>query len=137
MIPLCKAENIALIPWSPTAAGFLSGKYFVNGKLFTTEKDSSRVAPGSLSYRVYIGNRQNDEVVKRVLELAKNKGAQPAQIAISWILKKGVTAPIVGTSKISHLEEFVESHNVKISDEEAKFLEEPYLPQKVTGIVPQ
>ena len=69
MIPLCKAENVALIPWSPTAAGFLSGKYFVNGKLLTTEKDSSRVAPGSLSYRVYIGKQQNDEVVRRVLEL--------------------------------------------------------------------
>ena len=53
MNPLCKSENIALIPWSPTAGGFLSGKYFSNGKITTSDKDNSRVAPGSFGYKRY------------------------------------------------------------------------------------
>lgn len=136
MIPLCKSENIALIPWSPVAAGFLSGKYLSDGKLSTTDKDSPRVVPGTMSYRGYVGEPQNDEIVRRVVELATNKGVLPVQIAIAWLLKKGVTAPIIGTSKISHLDEFVGSLGVNISDDEAKYLEEPYLPQKIIASMP-
>ncbi len=137
MIPLCKAEGIALIPWSPTAGGFLSGKYFQNGKLVATEKDSGRVAPGTMGYARYAGKPQNDQIVSRVIELAKNKGATPNQIALAWLLKKEVvTAPIIGTSKVEHLEEMVGSLNVKLSEDDMKYLEELYqIPQPISGHV--
>jgi aryl-alcohol dehydrogenase (NADP+) len=133
MIPFCKAEGIALIPWSPTAGGFLSGRYFVDGRLATTEKDNARVAPGSFGHVRYVGKPQNDRIVGRLVEVAKRKGVTPNQVALSWLLHKGVTAPIVGTSNAQHLEEMVESVSVKISDEEARYLEEPYVPQRVDG----
>jgi aryl-alcohol dehydrogenase (NADP+) len=133
MIPFCRAEGIALIPWSPTAGGFLSGRYFVDGRLATTEKDNARVAPGSDWHTSYVGKPQNDRIVGRVMEVAKRKGVTPNQVALAWLLHKGVTAPIIGTSSAQHLEEMVESVAVKISEEEAKYLEEPYVPQPVDG----
>jgi len=132
MIPLCRAEGVALIPWSPTAAGFLSGKYLVDSKLATTEKDG-RLAPGSFTYTRYVGKPQNDQIVARLVEVSKSKGVTPNQVALAWLLRKGVTSPIVGTSKVQHLEEMVESVNVKITDEEARYLEEPYVPQPISG----
>jgi 1-deoxyxylulose-5-phosphate synthase len=133
MIPLCKDQGIALIPWSPTAAGFLSGKYFQDGKIVTTDKDSGRVTPGSFGYSRYVGKPQNDQILARVIELAKREGITPNQVALSWLLKKGIAAPIIGTSKVDHLEEMVESTRVKLSEADAKYLEEPYLPQSVAG----
>jgi aryl-alcohol dehydrogenase (NADP+) len=133
MIPLCRAEGVALIPWSPTAEGFLSGRYFKNGRLVTTEKDYQRLAPGSIGHNRYVGRPQTDKIVGRVVEVAKRKRVTPNQVALAWILRKGVTAPIIGTSKVQHLEEMVESVNVKISEEETKYLEEPYVPQPVSG----
>jgi aryl-alcohol dehydrogenase (NADP+) len=133
MIPLCRAEGVALIPWSPTAEGFLSGRYFENGRLVTTEKDYQRLVPGSIGHNRYVGKPQTDKIAGRVVEVAKRKGVTPNQVALAWLLRKGVTAPIIGTSKVQHLEEMVESVNVKISEEETKYLEEPYVPQPVSG----
>jgi aryl-alcohol dehydrogenase (NADP+) len=133
MIPFCRNEGIALIPWSPTAGGFLSGRYFENGRLITTEKDNARVAPGSFGYARYVGRPQNDQIVGRVVEMAKRKEVTPNQVALAWLLHRGVAAPIIGTSNAQHLEEMVVSTTVKISEEEAKYLEEPYLPQPVSG----
>jgi len=133
MIPLCRAEGVALIPWSPTAGGFLSGRYLQDGKLVTTENDNKRVAPGSVGHSRYIGRPQNDQVMGRVVEVAKRKGVTPNQVALAWLLLRGVTAPIIGTSKVEHLEEMVGAVDVKMSDEEAKYLEEPYLPQPISG----
>jgi aryl-alcohol dehydrogenase (NADP+) len=135
MNPLCGAEGIALVPWSPTAGGFLTGRYLQNGKLVTTENDSGRVSPGSLGYSRYMGKPQNDLIVARVVEVAQRKGVTPNQIALAWLLQKGVTAPIIGTSKVEHLEEMVGSTEVKISEEETKYLEEPYFSQPITGHV--
>ena len=133
MIPLCKAEGVAIIPWSPTAAGFLSGRYFENGKVVTTEKGSKRVAPGTVSHNRYAGKPQNDQIVGRLIEVAQRKGATPIQVALAWLLLKGVTAPIIGTTSVQHLEEMVGALDVKIAEEETKYLEEPYLPQPVIG----
>jgi len=133
MNPLCAAEKIALIPWSPTAAGILSGRYFEGGKVVTTEKDSGRISPGSISHSRYVGKPSSDEIVRRVKEMAGNKGVTATQVAIAWLLSKGVTAPIVGTTRVAHLEEFVGSLEVKISPEDAKHLEEPYAPLNITG----
>ena len=133
MIPFCKAEGVALIPWGPTAGGFLSGKYLENGKLAPKEGDSKRVAPGTMGYSRYVGKPQNDTIVGRLVETAKQKGATPNQVALAWLLHKGVTSPIVGTSKVEHLEEMIGALDVKLSEGETKYLEEPYLPQPVTG----
>jgi 1-deoxyxylulose-5-phosphate synthase len=132
MIPLCKEEKIALIPWGPIAAGILSGKYFQDGKIVHDE--NKRLAPGGGERSFYPPNQpSNDEIVRRTIELATNKGVKPVQIAIAWLLRKGVTAPIVGTAKVEHLEDFVGSLEVKISDEDSRFLEEPYVPRSVAG----
>lgn len=136
MLPLCSSKNIAVIPWSPTAGGLLSGKYFSDGRIQTSSDDYSRLAPGSMSYNRYVGKSSNDEIMRRLIEVAKKKGVTPAQVAISWLLtKKAVTSPIIGTSKVSHLEEFVGSLDVKLSADESKYLEEPYAPQLVSGHV--
>lgn len=136
MLPLCAEENIAVIPWSPTAGGLLSGKYFSDGKLQTTASDYSRIAPGSLSYKRYVGKASSDDIVKRMMEVAASKGATSAQVAIAWLLsKKVVTSPIIGTSKVSHLEDFVNSLALNLSPEDCRYLEEPYLPQFVSGHV--
>ena len=134
MIPLCLAEKVSMIPWSPTAAGFLSGRYFSGGKITSSETDSSRVSPKSFSYKRYAGRSANDEIVRRLIEISESKGAKPAQVAIAWLLSKQVVAaPIVGTTKVEHLEEFVGSLEVKLTAEDAKYLEEPYVPQPVSG----
>jgi len=133
MNPLCADQKVGLIPWSPTAAGILSGKYFEGGKIVVAPDANGRVAPGSMAHGRYVGKPSNDEIVKRTKELAVNKGATPTQVAIAWLLYKGVASPIVGTTKVEHLEEFVGSLEVKVSPEDAKYLEEPYLPQRVTG----
>ncbi|HXY56748.1 MAG TPA: aldo/keto reductase [Nitrososphaerales archaeon] len=133
MLPLCRAEGIAVIPWSPTAAGFLSGRYFQEGKMVSTQEDSPRVAPGTASHSRYVGKPQNDQIVGRLIEVAKRKGVTPAQVALSWLLLKGVTAPIIGTTKVQHLEELVGAIDVKLSEDEAKYLEEPYTAQPVIG----
>ena len=134
MLPLCREERIAVIPWGPTAGGFLSGKYFAEGKLASKESDYSRLAPGSFGYERYVGTGANDEIMKRVIDVAQRNGATPAQIAIAWLLtKKEVTAPIVGTSKVEHLEEFVGAIDLRLSPDDSKYLEEPYVPQAISG----
>ena len=133
MVPLCRAEGVAIIPWSPTAAGFLSGRYFENGKVVTTEKGNTRIAPGTVSHSRYAGRPQNDQIIGRLIEVAQRKGVTSIQVALAWLLLKGATAPIIGTTKVEHLEEMVGSVDVKMTEEEAKYLEEPYLPQPVIG----
>ncbi|MEM0382243.1 MAG: aldo/keto reductase [Nitrososphaerota archaeon] len=133
MIPFCKSEGIAIIPWSPLAVGVLSGKYLVNNKLVVTEKDLERIRPGTNDYNAYIAPPENAEIVRRVVEVASNKGVKPSQIALAWLFKKGVTAPIIGTNNPAHVEEAVEALEINLSDDEVKYLEEPYRPKPVFG----
>lgn len=132
MIPLCKAEGIGIIPWSPTAVGVLSGKYYKDGKLIPPV-DNPRLSPDRIDYKIYIEPPENAEIVKRVIEVAQNKGVKPVQIALAWLLHKGVTAPIIGTTKTEHVEEAVEATTIKLTDDEIKYLEEPYKPKPVFG----
>ncbi len=101
--------------------------------LLLPENTQSQQAAGSNAFNLYVGRRENDQIVGRVLELASNKQVKPTQIAIAWLFTKEVTAPIIGTSKVNHLEEFVESLDVKITADESQYLEEPYVPQPVFG----
>jgi aryl-alcohol dehydrogenase-like predicted oxidoreductase len=127
MIPLCKDQGIGLIPWSPLARGFLTGRY-KRGK-----------TPSSSRYKTdkYFAERffrsEDFDVVERVEEVAKEKGVTAAQIALAWLLHKGVNAPIIGATKVEHLEEAVGSLDVQLSDDDMKRLEEPYKTHRILG----
>jgi aryl-alcohol dehydrogenase (NADP+) len=86
------------------------------------------VAPGSVGHSRYV-KPASHEIVKRLLDLASKKGVKPSQLAIAWLIYKGVTAPIIGTSNVGHLEELVESIDVNFTSKDAEYLEEPYTPQ--------
>ncbi|MEM2261495.1 MAG: aldo/keto reductase [Ignisphaera sp.] len=139
MIPFCMAHNIAYLAYSPTAVGVLSGKYYRDGKLVVGPDAPDRLRPeiGFYAYKAYIEPPENAEIVKRVMEVAKNKGVTPTQIAIAWLFHKGVTAPIIGTSKVEHLEEAAEALKIKLTDDEIRYMEEPYRPKPVLHIVRQ
>src|SRR5438309_7541128 len=127
MIPLCRDQGIGLIPWSPLARGFLSGRY-KRGK-----------TPSSSRYKTdkYFAERffrpEDFDVVERVEEVAKEKELTTAQIALAWLLHKGVNAPIIGATKVEHLEEAVSSLDVQLSDDDMKRLEEPYKTHRILG----
>lgn len=133
MIPFCHQERIGLIPWSPLAVGVLSGKYLKGHRLAVSGTAISRLQPGHQHYQRYIAPPENAEIVKRVIQVAQTHDATPAQIAIAWLLHKGVASPIIGTSNPDHLEEAVAAVTLKLSDQEINYLEEPYRPKPVTG----
>lgn len=128
MIPLCRAEGIGVIPWSPLARGFLAGNR-------SPEEWGStiRAKTDDFAHSLYY-NPSDFEVVKRVVDLAGRLGVKPAQIALAWLLHKpGVTAPIIGASKMHHLEEAAAALDIRLTDEDIHFLEEPYQPHPVLG----
>jgi aryl-alcohol dehydrogenase (NADP+) len=128
MIPLCRAEGIGVIPWSPIARGLLAGNRGRGGEGLTT-----RAREDEYSHRMY--TREADfQVVDRTSEVASELGVSPAQVAIAWLLHRpGVTAPIVGATKLEHLEEAVAAVKVELGAEEMARLEEPYVPHPVLG----
>jgi len=127
MIPLCQAEGIGVIPWSPLARGFLAGKYKRGG------------TPSSVRYKSdhYLSDRyfrQEDfDVLEVVGELAKEKGISMAQIALAWLLHKGVTSPIIGPTKVEHIEEAVSALEVRLSSDDIERLESKYTPHPILG----
>lgn len=128
MVPLCEEEGIGLLPWSPLARGFLAG---------TRRKqdygDTVRAKTDDYAQKLYYQDG-DFAVVDRVTEVAKRKGASNAQVALAWLLHQpAVTAPIVGASKLEHLEDAVKAVEVKLSDEELEALEESYQPHPVLG----
>ena len=128
MIPLCKDQNIGIIPWSPLARGFLTGKYSLE-----ENPDTPRY-----KYDKYLKNRYFQEqdfvVVSRVVELAKEKDVSPAQIALAWLFSKDeITAPIIGITKIHYLEEAVEALDIRLSADDISRLEEVYVPHPILG----
>jgi 1-deoxyxylulose-5-phosphate synthase len=128
MIPLCLNEGIGVIPWSPLARGFLAGTR-------SKENFGSTVRARTDDYAKSMYYQDSDfEVVDRLSAIAKQRGVPNAQVALAWLLQKpGVTAPIVGASKMSHLEDALKALDLKLSDEEVKALEEPYRPHPILG----
>lgn len=128
MMPLCREEGIGVIPWSPLARGFLAGN--------RTKKDfgeTSRAKTDDFAHRMYYDD-SDFEIVDRVSQIAKRRGVSNAQVALAWLLAQpGVTAPIVGASKMIHLEDAVASIGLKLDDAERKQLEEAYRPHRVLG----
>jgi aryl-alcohol dehydrogenase-like predicted oxidoreductase len=128
MLPLCQAEGVGVIPWSPLARGFLSGNRARQGY-----GDTKRAQTDDFAQSMYY-QEADFEIAGRAVELAGRRGVSPAQIALAWLLHKpGVTSPIIGASKIQHLEEAAAALEIRLSDEEMKFLEERYQPHPVLG----
>jgi aryl-alcohol dehydrogenase (NADP+) len=131
MIPLCQEEGVGVIPWSPLARGFLAGN-----RLKAGYGDTPRAKTDDFAHELYF-TEPDFAVAERVAELAVKKGVKPAQIALAWILAKpGVTAPIVGASKLSQLDEAVAALDVRLSSDDIAFVEAPYQPHPVLGIAP-
>ncbi|HUE01895.1 MAG TPA: aldo/keto reductase [Bryobacteraceae bacterium] len=128
MIPLCRAEGIGVIPWSPLARGFLAGNRRKEDFGETVRSKTDEYAHG-MYYQP-----SDFAVADRVGEVARARGVANAQVALAWILAQpGVTAPIVGASKMQHLEDAVAALSIKLDDAELKALAEPYQPHRVLG----
>lgn len=127
MIPMCNDQGVRILPYSPLARGLLSGNHSRD-----TKSDSTRGQSDDITTRMYT-NKEDFEIIDRVVELAKKKGVSPATLAISWLLHKGVAAPIVGATKMKHLEDAAAAVSVSLSLEELKSLEELYKPHPISG----
>jgi 1-deoxyxylulose-5-phosphate synthase len=127
MIPFCKDQGIGLIPWSPLARGFLTGKYKRN-----ETPSSSRYKSDPLFGQRFF-RPEDFDIEESVEALAREKGVKPSQIALAWLLHKGVTAPIIGVTKLEHVEDAVGALEVKLSADDMKRLEEKYKLHPIMG----
>jgi len=127
MIPQCLDQGVGVIPWSPLARGVLTGNRSRDG-----ERRTSRANSDAFGDTLYSG--ADFDVVDRVAEVAAKRGVPPAQVALAWLLHRpGVTAPIVGATKLSHLADALAAEELDLSEEEMGRLEELYLPHPVLG----
>jgi aryl-alcohol dehydrogenase-like predicted oxidoreductase len=128
MIPLCRDEGIGIIPWSPLARGFVAGN--------RRKKDfgeTVRSKTDEFSHTLYYQD-SDFQVVERTGKVAQKRGVSNAQVALAWILQQpGITAPILGASKIEHLDDAVGALNLQLDADELKYIEELYQPHKVLG----
>jgi aryl-alcohol dehydrogenase (NADP+) len=128
MNPYCVSEGIAITPWSPLARGFVAGN-----RRPGDFGDTLRAKTDEYSKGLYY-QPSDFKVVERLTEIANKRGIANAQIALAWLLAKpGVTAPIIGATKMPHLDDAVAALEIKLTDEEMKMLEEPYEPHRVLG----
>jgi aryl-alcohol dehydrogenase-like predicted oxidoreductase len=126
MLPLCAAEGIGVIPWSPQARGKLTRDW-----TYTSIRTETDEAFGRLFAKTEDADRK---VVDRVAQVAAARGIPRAQVALAWLLAKPViTAPIVGATKLQHLDDALAAVDVRLSEDEIAGLEEPYVPHAVVG----
>jgi aryl-alcohol dehydrogenase-like predicted oxidoreductase len=128
MLPLCRDQKIGVTPYSPLASGRLTRDW-------TTSESTLRSETDAIAKSKYDATAETDQrVVERVAELAEKYGVIRAHIALAWLLQKDpVTAPIIGATKISHLEDAVGALSVQLSPEDVVYLEEPYVPHRIVG----
>jgi aryl-alcohol dehydrogenase (NADP+) len=126
MLPLCRDAGIGVIPWSPLARGFLGRTH-----AHALDRQTARAKSDNV-LDMQFGDADL-ETLRRVEEIGARGGAANAQIAVAWLLAKGVAAPIIGASKMSHLEDAIAAASIMLTDEEVKYLEEPYRPKPVAG----
>lgn len=129
MHPLCVAEGIALTPYSPNARGFLAG----NTRSGT---ETTRGKNDKVTAKMQLGaSAQDHAIADRVADVAKQVGAPMASVALAWVLaQKGVTSPVIGASKMSHLDDALKALDLKLSLEQMKSMEEPYKPKPVVAM---
>ncbi len=131
MMPLCEAEEIGVIPWSPLARGMLAGTRTTLGD------DSTPRSQSDVVDQILYDQPSDWEVVEAVKQVAAQRGDKPAQVALAWLLSKpAVAAPILGATKLAHLDDAIEAVEKQLSDEEIALLEAPYQPHPVKGIQP-
>jgi aryl-alcohol dehydrogenase (NADP+) len=124
MLPLCADESIAVLPWSPLARGRLTRDW---------DESTSRSQTDEFGKTLY--NPASDKtIVERVASLAESRGVPRAQVALAWLLSKPVvTSPIVGVTKMAHLDDAIAAVDLELADDEIASLEEPYTPHPVVG----
>ncbi|UUX34113.1 aldo/keto reductase [Fundicoccus culcitae] len=128
MMPLCDDQKIAVTPYSPLAAGRLTRDWGAETKRYATDKTAVAKYDSTQA--------QDQGIVQRVAEIAEQKGVLRSQVALAWLLQKpSVVAPIIGATKESHLEDAVGAIDLVLSKEEVAYLEELYVPHKVTGAI--
>jgi 1-deoxyxylulose-5-phosphate synthase len=128
MMPLCREEKIGLLPWSPLARGFLAGN-----RRKEDFGETLRAKTDDYGQKLYYLD-SDFAVVDRVTEIARRRGVSNMQIALAWVLAQpGVTAPIIGATKLQHLDEAVAALKIQLSAEELKELAEPYRPHRILG----
>jgi aryl-alcohol dehydrogenase-like predicted oxidoreductase len=127
MIPLCKDSGVALLPWSPLARGFLAAAPGADGA------PASARAEADETTRKFYGRPSDLQTRERLWALAVEKGVSQAAVAYAWLLHKGVTAPVAGASKPSHLSQAAAALDVTLTDAEVAILEAPYEPRAVLG----
>ena len=127
MLPLCREEGIGSIPYSPLASGRLARDW--------SPESTARSATDQIAKYKYDSTADADRpIIERVAELAEKHGVSRVRIALAWLLQKEpVTAPIVGATKLSHLEDAAGALSVKLTPEEVAWLEEPYVPHRIVG----
>jgi aryl-alcohol dehydrogenase-like predicted oxidoreductase len=128
MIPQCVDQGVAVIPWSPLARGVLAGNRTRDGERHTTRSNSDPF--GDSLY-----TQQADfDVVDAAAEVAAEHGVPPAQAALAWLLQRpGVTAPIVGATRIAHIEDALAAEKLELTEDEVRRMEAPYIPHRVLG----
>jgi aryl-alcohol dehydrogenase (NADP+) len=128
MLPLCREEGVAVIPWSPLARGFVAGNRRPEDR-----GDTVRAKTDAFSHGLYY-QPSDFAVVDRIGEVARQRGVSNARVALAWLLAKpGVTAPIIGASKMGHLEDLVGALDLRLEEPEIRSLEECYQPHRVLG----
>ena len=128
MIPQCIDQGVGVLPWSPLARGMLAGNRTASGDRLTTRAQTDQFADS-----LYVPEL-DFPVIDRLGTVAAERGVSPAQVALSWLLHKpGVTAPIVGATKLEHLKDALAAEQLELSGEEIARLEEPYVPHGVSG----
>ena len=128
MIPLCLDQGVGLIPWSPMARGFFAGDRKRDGSGETSRSNSDPFAKG-LYFR-----DEDFAVADCAREIGKERGVTGSQIALAWILnKQHIASPIIGATKMDHLEQAISALDIQLSEEEVKRLEEPYKPHPILG----
>jgi 1-deoxyxylulose-5-phosphate synthase len=127
MIPLCLDQGVGVIPWSPLARGLLAGTRQRAG-----ERSTVRAATDPVAHDMY--EDADFDVVDAVRAVADERGLPPAQIALAWLLgKPGVSAPVMGATKLQHLEDAIAAEEITLSEDEVKRLEAPYRPHPILG----
>jgi len=126
LIPICRQQNVALTPYSPLAAGRLSRMEWTT--------DTKRSQTDSTAVSKYDGTREADyNIVLRVNELAGKYNTTMTRISLAWQFAKGVSSPIIGATKAEYIDDAVGSLNIKLTEEDIRYLEVPYIPHKIVG----
>jgi aryl-alcohol dehydrogenase (NADP+) len=128
MLPYCREEGIAVLPWSPLARGFVMGN-----RRKRELGDTQRAKTDDYAQKLYFRD-EDFAVVDKISAVAKRLGVSNAQVSLAWLLQQpGVTAPIIGASKLDHLEDLVKALSLKLGEQEIRELNEMYRPHPVLG----